>query len=175
MNQCNILSCNEIRATKFFKKCEIQTKNQTPGQQDEPSICRNSMLVWRQYMRQTICSRSLICMVVVSWPLWPSYWANSENSQVYINTLRPRQNGHHVTDNNFKRIFLNINARISTRISRMFVPKGRVNTMPALVQIMAWCRPGNKPLSEPMMVRLQMHICVHWPQWVSTCIIWDFS
>ena len=31
---------------------------------------------------------------------------------------------------------------------------------------MAWHRPGDKPLSEPMMVSLRMHICVTWPQWL---------
>ena len=31
---------------------------------------------------------------------------------------------------------------------------------------MAWRRPGDKPLSEPMMVRLPTHICVTRPQWV---------
>ena len=31
---------------------------------------------------------------------------------------------------------------------------------------MAWRRPGDKPLSEPMMVSLLTHICVAWPQWV---------
>ena len=31
---------------------------------------------------------------------------------------------------------------------------------------MAWCWPGNNPLSEPMMVRLLRHICVIRPQWV---------
>ena len=32
-----------------------------------------------------------------------------------------------------------------------FVPKGRINNIPALVKIMAWRRSGDKPLSEPMM------------------------
>ena len=31
---------------------------------------------------------------------------------------------------------------------------------------MAWRRPGDKPLPEPMMVRLTTHICVTRPQWV---------
>ena len=31
---------------------------------------------------------------------------------------------------------------------------------------MAWRRPGDKPLSEPMMVSVLTHICVTWPQWV---------
>ena len=38
----------------------------------------------------------------------------------------------------------------------------------ALVQIMAWRRPGDKPLSGPMMVRLPTHICVTRPQWVNS-------
>ena len=48
-----------------------------------------------------------------------------------------------------------------------FVPKGPINNIPALVQIMAWRRPGDKPLSEPMMVILTTHICVTRPQWVN--------
>ena len=32
---------------------------------------------------------------------------------------------------------------------------------------MAWRRPGDKPLSEPMMVSLLTHICVTRPQWVN--------
>ena len=47
-----------------------------------------------------------------------------------------------------------------------FVPKGPINNIPALVQIMAWRRPGDKLLSEPMMVSLLTHICVTWLQWV---------
>ena len=33
---------------------------------------------------------------------------------------------------------------------------------------MAWSRPGDKPLFEPMMVSLQTHICVTRPQWINT-------
>ena len=54
--------------------------------------------------------------------------------------------------------------------SLKFVPKGSINNIPALVQIMAWYRWGDKPLSEPMMVRLPTHICVTRPQWVN--ILW---
>ena len=49
-----------------------------------------------------------------------------------------------------------------------FVRKGSINNIPALVLIMAWRRPGDKPLSGPMMVRLPTHICVARPQWVNT-------
>ena len=85
---------------------------------------------------------------------------------VRLNTLRPRQNGRRFADDIFKPIFLNENVRISIKISLKFVPKGPINNIPALVQIMAWRRSGDKPLSEPMLVRLLTHICVTRPQWV---------
>ena len=69
-----------------------------------------------------------------------------------LNTLRPRQNGRDFHDDIFKYIFFNENLWISLTISLKFVPKVRINNIPALVQIMAWRRPGDKPLSEPMMV-----------------------
>ena len=83
-------------------------------------------------------------------------------------TLRPIQNGHHFADDIFKCIFLNENVWIQIKISMKFVPKGPINNIPALVQIMAWRRPGDKPLSEPMMVSLTTHICVTRPQWVNS-------
>ena len=85
-----------------------------------------------------------------------------------VNTLRPRQNGRHFAVDTFKRIFLNENVSISMEISLKFIPKGPVNNIPALVQIMAWRRPGDKPLSEPKMVRLPTRICITRPQWVNS-------
>ena len=87
------------------------------------------------------------------------------------NTLRQRQNGRHFADDTFKRILLNKNARISIRFSLKFYPKSPINNIPALVQIMAWRWPGDKPLSEPMVVSLTMHICIIRPQWVNTYYI----
>ena len=80
-----------------------------------------------------------------------------------LHTLRPRQNGRHFTGD----IFLNENMWISINDSPKFVPKGLINNIPALVQIMAWRRPSDKPLSEPMVLSLLTHICVTWPQWVN--------
>ena len=102
-----------------------------------------------------------------------SSWASGTTAymclcQVVIGPLRLiktlRQNGPHFTDNIFKCIFLNENVRIPIEISLKFVPKGPFNYIPALVQIMAWHRRGDTPLSEPMMVRLPMHICI--TQWI---------
>ena len=83
--------------------------------------------------------------------------------------LRPRQHGRHFADDTFKHIFLNENVIISIKISLKFVPKGPINNIPALVQIMAWRRPGDKPLSEAMMVSLLTHICVTRPQYYTKC------
>ena len=88
-----------------------------------------------------------------------------------FNTLRPRQNGRHFADDILKYIFLNENFWIPIKISLKFVPKGPIDNIPALVQIMAWRRPSDKPLSEPMMVSLTMHICITRPQWVKWHLI----
>ena len=84
-----------------------------------------------------------------------------------VNTLRPRQNGRHFIDNIFNCIFWNESIWILIKISLKFVPKGPISNIPALVQIMAWRRLGDKLLSEPMMVRLSTYICVTRPQWVN--------
>ena len=56
---------------------------------------------------------------------------------------------------------------IPIEISLKLVPKDLINNIPALVQIMAWCRPGDKPSYESMMVDLMTHVCVTRPQWVN--------
>ena len=69
----------------------------------------------------------------------------------YVNTLRLRQDGRFFADAISKCIFLNEKVWISIKFSLKFVPTGPINNIPSLVQIMAWCRMGDKPLSEPMM------------------------
>ena len=97
----------------------------------------------------------------------PSYRRAGQLWRYIFNTLRPRLNGRCFADGTFKRIFLNENVRISIKIALKFVPKGPINNVPALVQIMAWHWSGDKPLSEPMMVSLLTHIFVARPQWVN--------
>ena len=72
---------------------------------------------------------------------------------ITITLLRLRQNGHHYPDI-CKYIFLNENVWISIRILLMFLPRVPIHNKPALVQIMAWHRSGEKSLSEPMLVYL---------------------
>ena len=42
---------------------------------------------------------------------------------------------------------------ILIKISLNFVPESPIDNNPTLVSIMAWCRKGDKPLSEPMLTR----------------------
>ena len=58
-----------------------------------------------------------------------------------------------VTDYIFKCNFINEKFCISIWISLKFVPTGPINNRPALVQVMAWRRTGNKPLPEPTLTQ----------------------
>ena len=62
---------------------------------------------------------------------------------------------------------MHLNVWISLKISLKFVAKSQINNILALIQIMAWRRPGDNPLSETMMDSLLTHICITWPQWVN--------
>ena len=65
----------------------------------------------------------------------------------------PGQNARHFADDLFRCIFVNEKVCILIKISLKFVPMGPVNNNPALVQIMAWRRLGDKPLSEPKLTQ----------------------
>ena len=101
------------------------------------------------------------------WRRWVRCCPAPGQGHYLFNTLRPRQNGFQFPNDISKCIFLNENVLIAIRISLEFIPKDPINNIPALVQIMAWRRPGDKPLSEPMMIISLKHIRVTWPQWVS--------
>ena len=66
-------------------------------------------------------------------------------------TSKPRRNGHHCTDVISECIFMKENGHnvISIKILLKFVPRGPINNMPALVQMMAWYQIGEKSLSQP--------------------------
>ena len=87
-------------------------------------------------------------------------------------TLGPWQNGRHFPDDIFKCICLNENVWISLKISAKLVVKVPIDIKPALVEKMAWHRPGE---SEPMMVNLLTHICVTWLPWVKGYILLSLS
>ena len=55
-----------------------------------------------------------------------------------------------LADNTSKCIFLNENNGNPIQISLKFVPRSPIDNKPALVQVMAWRRTGDKPLPETM-------------------------
>ena len=83
-----------------------------------------------------------------------------------VSTLGPRQNGRHFADDIFKCIVVTENVWFPTKISLKFVPKGLINNIPSFVQLLALRRPGDKPLSEPMIISLPTHKCVVRQYWV---------
>ena len=104
-----------------------------------------------------------------------------------ITTLRHTPNGQQLTDKTFKYISLNENLQTSNKISSRHVPwdltdgKSLTDSKSALVQLMAWCQTGAKPLSEPMLIAKQatshyqwysllMHIYFNRPQSVINAI-----
>ena len=99
---------------------------------------------------------------------WSFIIASNCCSFIIINTLRLRQNGRHFPDNIFKWIFVNENVWILIKVSLKFVPKGSIDNNPAPVQIMAWRRIGDKPLSEPMLTWFtDAYMRTRW-RWVNT-------
>ena len=139
------------------------------------SICIFNYCCRSSYWSFAHCSAGRCCCTLAQIMWWKGSllsghrwaWSQGTDALPCINTLRPRQNGRLFPDDIFKWIFLNENIWISLRISLKFVPRVRINNIPALVQIMAWRRPGDKPLSEPMMAGLLTHICVTRLQWVN--------
>ena len=111
---------------------------------------------------------SWICRLMTSFCISRIYHGNLRTKPLNLNTFRPRQNGRHFANDIFKCIFLNENVWIPIKNSLTFVPKGPINNIPILVQIMAWRRSGDKPFSKSMSVSTLTHICVTRPQWVWT-------
>ena len=96
----------------------------------------------RQKMNPDWSHHKTSCQILKQFPQLP-----------YRNSSPPGQYGRHFADNIFRCIFMNEKFCILIQISLKFVPKGPIDNSPALVQIMAWRRIGDKPLSEPILTR----------------------
>ena len=123
-----------------------------------------------------ICKHPIMAIMPVPWNRLLRFSRFIRKNLVLCNTLRPRQNGRHFADEIFKCILLNESAWISINISLKFAPKCQIKNIPAMVQIMAWRQPGDKPSPGPMIFNLLTHICATWPQWdneqrcISVCL-----
>ena len=74
----------------------------------------------------------------------------------------PGQDGRHFHRRHFQSIFLHENIRISIQISQKLVPRGSNDNKSALVQVMAWCWTGDKPLPEQMLTQFTDAYMWHW-------------
>ena len=93
---------------------------------------------------------SMLCQIVLALnKIDESLW-----NLPFLNPFPSGQNGRHFTDDVFEYIVMNEKFDILNQLSLIFVPKGQINNIPALVQKMAWYRSGDKPLSEPMLTQL---------------------
>ena len=75
----------------------------------------------------------------------------SPESQLCVNTLRPRQNGQERATENFYMIFFNAGCFICNQISPKFVSASPMDNNLALVSIMACRKAGAKPLSDAIL------------------------
>ena len=130
-----------------------------------------------------VIGKSFDRLALILPPFGLNWWLTKYCISIKINIVRLRQNGSHFSNDIIKCIFLNENVWIMIKISLKFVPEGTINKIPALVPIMAWCQPGDKPLSEPMMVSThtymslgfyelipRLHPCVLFYQGSSPCL-----
>ena len=131
------------------------------------SLLYSLSISWVSYL---LSIQSLFCTSheIYIWLVYALYFV-VVRYKLILPILRWRHNGRHFPDDIFNCIFLNENVWISIKIALKFVPKGPINNIPALVQIMAWCRSGDKPLSEPLMIILLTYLSLglsgltHWP------------
>ena len=117
--------------------------------------CKTGLGKWNfvEAIYKTLPSSGECQKILVSQPVLvdSSFPCERKCSATWFNTLRPRQNDYHFADDIFRCIFMNERICILIKISLKFVLKGPINSIPALVQVMARRQTGDKPLSEPMM------------------------
>ena len=90
------------------------------------------------YINHCLARQTLVLL-----PVTHSWYSHLIIQLGCVNSLRPRQNGCHFTDDVFKWFFVRENVWISLKISLKFGPKASINNIPAFVQIMAWRWPGH--------------------------------
>ena len=139
--------------------------------------------VWRHVLafvtRDYLTLAFVIWLSLLLWKIWchfpskstvmlesptKSCWSLMKHWKV--NSSPPGQNGHRFTDDIFRCIFMNEKFCIVIKNSVKFVPKYPVDNIPELVQIIAWRRIGEKPLSDQYWPNPITHICGTRGRWV---------
>ena len=131
------ISLSRLTTKKATKACQISKRyyhfNNTPAISWIWNIARSHGKAFtRSYYRYS------------HWGLVHLHFGVGNTKNASINTSRPRQNVHHFPDDNIQMHFLEWKCmNFTIKIPLRFVPKGAINNIPALVQIMAWHRPGD--------------------------------
>ena len=114
--------------------------------------------IWVSMRAITFCW-CVLWKACITWHFWArnrkltfSWKITPQGAIPPLNSSLPGQNGHCFTYDIFRYIFVNEKFCTLIKISLKFVPKGPIDNNPALVQIMAWHRIGDKPLSKPMLI-----------------------
>ena len=107
------------------------------------------------------------------WSMCENCWYPIPRKEWVNALMRVWQNLQHFAEAILKRIFWNENIFISSKISLKCVPYDLMDSKSTLVQVMACCLTGNKPLPESMLTKM-FHIL--WHQWVASLwpgeVIW---
>ena len=109
------------------------SKNLVSTGKDFSYLCHVSMEVWNN--------------------AYPGFFFQKWFSTQWVNSSILGQNGRHFAHDTFKCIIINEMFCVLNRISVKFIPKGLNYNKSTLVQVMAWCRPGDKPLPGQMMTQ----------------------
>ena len=138
----------------------------------EQSFCRWSIMPWQKahwpHGDDWLCNKrteSTYARPPMHWLMVDRGWDAIFTEQLEHIHIEAETKWPPFSDDILKWIFFNENVWVLIKISLKFVPRGPINNIPALAEIKAWRRPGDKPLSEPM---LPTHICAIRPQWVNT-------
>ena len=94
------------------------------------TVMRKVDVLWHHICEVNACHFCFCHYCVCSWVCPVSY-------TTCVDTLGPKPSGRHCAEDNFKRIFLNENVRISIKIWLKFIPKAPADNIPALILIMA--------------------------------------
>ena len=119
-----------------------------------------STWMWLLLLLLCSCGNIIPLAAVITWMPTLTHWGRHKMAAVSQTTL----------SNAFSWMKM-LEFRLRFHWSEPKGPKGPINNNPALFQVMAWRRPGDKPLCEPMMVYLLTHICITRPQWVNVYVI----
>ena len=159
------LYCSSITSTKnvviwLFKFRDELMKSLSPGRFDENLKNKIPFIIFASAILHIV---SEIVPVTYSKHWYRScFVAIGQQSMIRtsVNTMRPRQYDKLFADDIIKGIFINENFHFSIQIRLKYVPMGPFTNRSTLVQIMVWCRSGDKSLSLLRWHSSTTHKCV---------------